>query len=990
MDEERRERIRYYLYAALVGVLLLLNLTGVWKTVFGVDTAAIITLLAGYKTFHNAISALLDKQLSADLALCIAVVAALSVGEYLAAAEAMFIVLVGEGLESYAAGRTEAAIRKFVEQLPRRARVLRGGEEIEVAAETLVPGEVVVVRSGERITADGVILEGVSAVDESSVTGEPVAREKTPGEMVYSGTLNGHGLLRIRVERAGDETTLARVARLVEEARGRQAPVERRADRYAKYFLPALLLAGALTFYFTRDWLRTVAVLIVACPCALILATPTAMVAAIGGLARRGILVRGGNVLEEAAKVDTLVFDKTGTLTEGRFEILRLLPAGRGEDELLALAAAAEQASEHPLARVIVEAARQRQLRIPEVAGARVLPGRGAEATVGLRTVRAGTAVYLASHGIAPPETLVEEADRVGATTVWIADGATFAGGILLRDRLREGVAPALAGLRELEFSRMLLLTGDRRPAALALARETGIPEVEAELLPEQKLERVRQLAREGRVVAMFGDGINDAPSLAAAAVGVAVSGASDLAAEAAGVVYLPHSLEKLPRLFEVSRRAVETAWQNIVLFAGVVNGVAVIACATGYVGPMGAAFTHQLSSFLVMMNSLRLLRVERGEETWWKRQWRRTPLPALAARLRGMEFRLPVAPAARQAVAAVRRHPRRAAAVVVGLLLLNGFYIIPPEETGLIERFGRKTLPYREPGVHYKLPWPVERLTRVQARRVRTLEIGYRAEPARPETEPAAYEWNTPHRAGRFQRLPEESLMLSGDQNMLEVTAAVHYRLKRPDDYLYRHADGEATVRAAAESVLQALTTTTPLDAILTSGRRGLETRARQELQERLDRYQAGVEVLQVRLQDVHPAREVVDAFREVSGAWEDRARRINEADGYRQEQLALARGQARGNLARAAGYKHSRVARAFGDAERFLAAEAAHRTAPGPTETRLYLETIEQTLPGKKKMIIDASRGRRHLLLVDDGVELGPPGAPLLPPPRASSREP
>jgi Cu+-exporting ATPase len=688
--------------------------------------------------------------------------------------------------------------------------------------------------------------------------------------------------------------------------------------------------------------------------------------------------------------VDTLVFDKTGTLTEGRFEILRLLPAGRGEDELLALAAAAEQASEHPLARVIVEAARQRQLRIPEVAGARVLPGRGAEATVGLRTVRAGTAVYLASHGIAPPETLVEEADRVGATTVWIADGATFAGGILLRDRLREGVAPALAGLRELEFSRMLLLTGDRRPAALALARETGIPEVEAELLPEQKLERVRQLAREGRVVAMFGDGINDAPSLAAAAVGVAVSGASDLAAEAAGVVYLPHSLEKLPRLFEVSRRAVETAWQNIVLFAGVVNGVAVIACATGYVGPMGAAFTHQLSSFLVMMNSLRLLRVERGEETWWKRQWRRTPLPALAARLRGMEFRLPVAPAARQAVAAVRRHPRRAAAVVVGLLLLNGFYIIPPEETGLIERFGRKTLPYREPGVHYKLPWPVERLTRVQARRVRTLEIGYRAEPARPETEPAAYEWNTPHRAGRFQRLPEESLMLSGDQNMLEVTAAVHYRLKRPDDYLYRHADGEATVRAAAESVLQALTTTTPLDAILTSGRRGLETRARQELQERLDRYQAGVEVLQVRLQDVHPAREVVDAFREVSGAWEDRARRINEADGYRQEQLALARGQARGNLARAAGYKHSRVARAFGDAERFLAAEAAHRTAPGPTETRLYLETIEQTLPGKKKMIIDASRGRRHLLLVDDGVELGPPGAPLLPPPRASSREP
>src|SRR5215831_634864 len=319
MDEERQERIRYYSFAAFVGALLLLNVTGVWKTIFGIDTAVIITLLAGYKTFYNSVSSLLEKKISADVALCIAVIAALSVGEYLAAAEAMFIVLVGEGLESYAAGRTEAAIQRFVQQLARMARVVRNGVEEEIDAASLLPDDIIIVRAGERIAADGIISQGVSAIDESSVTGEPLPRDKQPGDEVYSGTLNGNSLLRVRVTRAGSETTLARVVQLVEEAKEKRAPVERLADRYAKYFLPALLLAGGLTFYFTRDWLRTVAVLIVACPCALILATPTAMVAAIGGLARRGILVRGAAVLERAAKVDTAVFDKTGTITEGRF-----------------------------------------------------------------------------------------------------------------------------------------------------------------------------------------------------------------------------------------------------------------------------------------------------------------------------------------------------------------------------------------------------------------------------------------------------------------------------------------------------------------------------------------------------------------------------------------------------------------------------------------------------------------------------------------------
>src|SRR5580658_7355696 len=347
MDEERRERIRYFSFAALVGVLLLLNLLGVFTTIFGIDTAAILTVLGGYRIFRNSIAALLEGVISADLAICVAVIAALAIGEYLAAAEAMFIMLLGEGLESYAAGRTTAAIHRFVEKMPRRARLVRDGRETDVDASTLEPGDEILVRAGERIPSDGCVSSGFSSVDESTITGEPVPRDKQPGDEVFSGTLNGNGLLHISVTRAGEDTTLARVIRLVEEARHQRAPVERLADRAARYFLPALLIAAALTFFFTRDWLRTVSVLLVACPCALILATPTAMVAAIGGLARRGILVRGGTVLQLAAKIDTVLFDKTGTITTGHFEIVRVTALSGTEADVLSLAAAAESGSDH-------------------------------------------------------------------------------------------------------------------------------------------------------------------------------------------------------------------------------------------------------------------------------------------------------------------------------------------------------------------------------------------------------------------------------------------------------------------------------------------------------------------------------------------------------------------------------------------------------------------------------------------------------------------
>ena len=978
MDEERQERIRYYAFAAFVGALLVANWLGIFKTIFGIDTAILITLLAGYKTFYNSISALLERRISADIALCVAVIAALSVGQYLAAAEAMFIVLVGEGLETYAAGRTAAAIHRFVEQMPHRARLLRNGLEQDVDAASLLPQDLILVRAGERLSADGEIVSGFSAIDESSITGEPLPREKGPGDEVFSGSLNGGGMLQVRVSRAGEDTTLARVVQLVREAQEQRAPVERLADRVAKYFLPALLLAAALTFYFTRDWMRTVSVLIVACPCALILATPTAMVAAIGGLARRGILVRGAAVLQRAAKIDTVVFDKTGTITEGRFEIVRVIALDRTQDELLAVAAAIERASDHPLARVIVEQAFHRGLILPPVENAQVEAGRGVVAEAGGRHWRAGNAAFAIGNG-APPSELIAQADSLGATAVWIAEDNRIAGVILLRDRIRDGVTTCVAGLRELEISRLVMLTGDRQSAAEAIAREAGIPDVEAGLLPEQKLARIRELVSQGRAVGMVGDGINDAPALAAANVGIAVAGASAIATEAADIVYLPRSLEGLPELFSTSRRALATAWQNIILFAGIVNLTAVLLAATGRLGPVGAAVTHQLSSFLVMMNSLRLLRVEGAGRRVLAKFASAVKLSEFSNQARDIAARIDPSAAFQWLADHRRQLIRPGLAVLLLAILLSGVYIITPEEVGIVQRFGRQIVPHDGPGIHYKLPWPIDQLTRVQDRRVRVVEIGFRTNAGKSDAEPAAYEWNVQHRSGRFQRQPEESLMLTGDQNMIELNATIHYDLTRPDQFVFGQLDGAATVRAAAESTIQSVVTGAPLDDVLTTGRAAIEQRVKTALQARVDRYNSGIRVLSVRLEDVHPSLEVVDAFRDVSGAFEEKNRVVNEAEGYRNEQVALARGNAKASLAAANGYTVERVHRAEGDADRFTQREQAFRSAPGPTETRLYLETVEQVLPGKKKLIVDSTKARRQLFLLDDGVEIG--GTPLNP---------
>ncbi len=380
------------------------------------------------------------------------------------------------------------------------------------------------------------------------------------------------------------------------------------------------------------------------------------------------------------------------------------------------------------------------------------------------------------------------------------------------------------------------------------------------------------------------------------------------------------------------------------------------------------------------MINSLRLLRVERGWFTWLGR----TPIPAMWDRVTLSIRAFDVGDAFVAGAERWHDYVRPAAISAAVLVVLSGVHIIGPSEAGIVERFGRRLVRNEQPGLHCRFPWPVDQLTRIQATQVRTVEIGFRSAAVKPDTEPAAYEWNVQHRSGRFQSRPDESLMLGGDQNMMEVNAVVHYRLSRADEFVLRQLDGEGTVRTAAEGALTSIATTTSLDDILTTGRKRVEARVKSELQARLDRYAAGVEILHVQLLDVHPSLEVVDAFREVSGAYEEKNRMINEAEAYRNEQVALSRGNAKALIAGAEGYSLDKKNRSAGDGSRFLLRESGYASSPGLTGTRLYLETMEQVLPGKRKMIVDSSQGRRHLILLEDGVEIAPPGAAVIAPPK------
>ncbi|MGH8071644.1 MAG: heavy metal translocating P-type ATPase [Candidatus Entotheonellia bacterium] len=574
--------------------------------------AVAAVLLGGFPIFRNVLRALRNRSVTSHALMTLGILGALAIGQYAAAAIIVFFMRFADFLEGFTTERSRRAITELLKLSPETARVERDGQEMEIPAEEVRRGEVILVKSGERIPVDGRVLAGHGSVNQAPITGESIPVEKTAEDSVFAATVCERGFLRIQTERVGRETTFGRILRLVEEAEAAKAPVQRFADRFTAYYIPVVMAAAAMTYLLGGNSTAAVAVVLVACSCAIAMATPTVVLASVGRAARRGIIVKGGRTLEALAKVDTLVMDKTGTVTFGTPQVTEIVGLNDlPEVEVLTRAAAVERYSEHPLAAAILAAAQLRSLAISASDDFENFPGEGVMAHVGEAEVVCGNERLMERHGVkVPPVTVdrVRALEAQGRTVMYVAENATLVGLIGVADTLRPEVPEALNRLRALGIRRTLLLTGDNQQVARALAGQLGI-DYRAECLPEEKIEIVKRLQSEGAVVAMVGDGINDAPALAQADVGIAMGAAgTDAAIEAAHVALMQDDWRLVPEAVEIGRRAFVTIKQNLWFTAGY-NIVGILLAAIGWLPPIVAAAAQSLPDVGVMLNSSRLLR---------------------------------------------------------------------------------------------------------------------------------------------------------------------------------------------------------------------------------------------------------------------------------------------------------------------------------------------------------------------------------------------
>ncbi len=601
---------------AISGVALVASIFDLLPLPF--DAAWVAILLCGIPIVLEALIGLITAfDIKADVLVSLALIAAVLIGEDFAAGEVAFIMQLGALLEDVTVARARAGIEKLVHLTPQTARLLLPDGENIVPAEQVRVGDRLRVLPGESIPVDGVITSGQTSINQAVMTGESLPVDKTVGDEVSSGTVNQYGAFEMRATKVGEDSSIQRMIRLVQSADAGKARIVGLADRWATWIVVVALTAAALTWLITGEIIRAVTILVVFCPCALVLATPTAIMAAIGNATRHGFLVREGDALERLAAVRRIAFDKTGTLTYGTPRVVAVASTLAGLDRagLYALAAGAEQLSEHPLGKAVV--AGYREENSGEIAPAEsfeMLPGRGVSAVVDGRRVLAGNPQLLADHGVAvSPDAERQRLLEEGATMIYVAVDGVFAGYLALSDTLRAESAATIAAL-EAAGVRPVLLTGDHESAAGAIAARLGIREVRAGCLPEDKLEEIGRWQRDGVHVCMIGDGVNDAPALKKADVGIAMGGVgSDIAVEAADIALVDDEVKELPHLMALSRRMMSTIRMNLTFSMGL-NFLAIFLAMAGTLNPVVGALVHNAGSVAVILNSALLLKWRRRQ----------------------------------------------------------------------------------------------------------------------------------------------------------------------------------------------------------------------------------------------------------------------------------------------------------------------------------------------------------------------------------------
>lgn len=552
-----------------------------------------------------------ERDFTADIPVTIATIAAIAIGQYSAAAVVAVLLLLGGMLEEFVSARAGKALESLAKLLPDRVTVRRNGHDSVVPLEEVKVGDTILVKSGERIAVDGTVLSGTASVNQAAITGESLPVDKQEGDNVFAGTLNEIGAMEILATKVGSETTLGQIHRLIEEAQTQKPNVERLLNNHAKFYTPTAIILGGLLWWWSGDLTRAITMLIVFCPCVMVLATPTALVASVGNAALRGNLIKKGATIESMAKIDTVVFDKTGTLTHGEPKLASIVALNNNKDEdLLLLAAIAEKFSEHPLGKAVVKAAEEKGFLIPDPESFESISGTGIKVKTRGKNIFVGRLKQASELSLSishEAEESIKKQSQLGRNVVMIGIDTEIAGLLAFEDKIRPESKKSIENLHRLGI-KTIMITGDSKVVAEQTAKALGINDIYAEVMPQEKVEIVKRLQFEGHRIIFVGDGVNDGPALVTADVGIAMGlTGTDVAIETAEVGLLSDDLLKIPYLISVSKKAISTIWQNVVFSLSVLS-MAVILTVPGILTPVTGALLHELSSIPVIMNSARLI----------------------------------------------------------------------------------------------------------------------------------------------------------------------------------------------------------------------------------------------------------------------------------------------------------------------------------------------------------------------------------------------